>query len=879
MQMFVSKAKDSDCLNLGEPNSGRIAFTNRFACKIRVALALAALPAVAMVGCGGGSSGSKADFTLEVGPTTVTVVPGGTPQVLTVAVTPVSGFTGSVSVAVGTLPTGVTATPATLSVTPGTLGEITITAASTAAAGTVSVALTGTSGTLTHTASSSLTVGTAPPSPDFSLQIAPATVTLIPGGDAQILTVAATPVNDFTGTVAVSVGTLPAGVTATPMTLSLAPGTFGQVSVAASSAAVAGTASIAVTGTSGSLTHNASSALTVGTAPVLTTTAALSTTSYDFGNNLVNNTLTKTVVVVTNTGSNVLSLNPALTGDSSYSIVSAQSCGTQLAVGANCTVVLIYDPTVSSTPATQDAVLNLGFGNVPAGTPQTVAISGTSGALAAGKVTATHNPQVALYTLTLPFPGSMTVNFGATTAYGLTTWAQSTDTAGGTVSILVAGMKATTAYHMQAAVTFSNGMTTTDVDHTFTTKSIPANMAITLSTTTTAGMTPQPGIEMLNSIGNPSGVEMTDLAGNVLWTYATPVSNIDLIDGVKMLPDGNLLMTIGVNSAVPLQGTIPLNSVIEMREVNWAGDTVREVSLNDINAELTTAGCAECNVVLDTLHHDVEPLPNGHWLLLSNTLKALSPTSTPPLTNAPAQSVLGDVIVDLDQNLHPVWVWNEFNHLDPNRHPYLFPDWTHTNAIVYSPDDGNILISIRHQNWVIKINYANGSGNGSILWHLGEGGDFTLAGGSDPQDWQYAQHAPSFTSANTTGVFSLVLMDNGDDRIFPSSVTCNNAGAIPCTYTTIPVFQIDETAKTATLMFHQKLPYSLYSNFGGNAEQLANGNIEYDLCGIGAPFGGGSAVYEVTQEATPQTVWTMRMTGGNLYRAMRLPSFYPGVQW
>jgi hypothetical protein len=280
----------------------------------------------------------------------------------------------------------------------------------------------------------------------------------------------------------------------------------------------------------------------------------------------------------------------------------------------------------------------------------------------------------------------------------------------------------------------------------------------------------------------------------------------------------------------------------------------------------------------------VEPLPNGHWLLISNTLKALSPTSTPALTNAPPQTVLGDVIVDLDQNLHPVWVWNEFNHLDPNRHPFQFPDWTHTNAIVYSPDDGNILISIRHQNWVVKVNYANGTGNGSILWHLGEGGDFTLAGGNDPQDWQYAQHAPSFTSANTTGNFSLVLMDNGDDRIFPASVTCNNAGAIPCFYTTIPVFQIDESAKTATIEFHQILPYSLYSNFGGNAEQLANGNIEYDLAGIGAPFGGGSAVYEVTQEATPQTVWTMRMTGGNgnggnLYRAMRLPSFYPGVQW
>ena len=128
-----------------------------------------------------------------------------------------------------------------------------------------------------------------------------------------------------------------------------------------------------------------------------------------------------------------------------------------------------------------------------------------------------------------------------------------------------------------------------------------------------------------------------------------------------------------------------------MREVNLAGDTVREISIDDLNAALVAAHCTECDVKLDGFHHDVEPLPNGHWLVLASTTMALSSTSQPPLTNLPAATVLGDVIVDLDQNLKPQWVWNEFNHLDPNRHPYMFPDWTHTNAIVYSKDDGNIL--------------------------------------------------------------------------------------------------------------------------------------------------------------------------------------------
>lgn len=141
----------------------------------------------------------------------------------------------------------------------------------------------------------------------------------------------------------------------------------------------------------------------------------------------------------------------------------------------------------------------------------------------------------------------------------------------------------------------------------------------------------------------------------------------------------------------PLSGPLPAGTIVEMREIALAGDTVREISIDDLNSELATANCAECNVTLDTFHHDVEPLPNGHWLVLANTTMVLSDTSTPRLINSAPTTVLGDVIVDLDHNLQPVWAWNEFNHLDPNHHPFSFPDWSHTNAIIYSKNDGNIL--------------------------------------------------------------------------------------------------------------------------------------------------------------------------------------------
>jgi hypothetical protein len=273
----------------------------------------------------------------------------------------------------------------------------------------------------------------------------------------------------------------------------------------------------------------------------------------------------------------------------------------------------------------------------------------------------------------------------------------------------------------------------------------------------------------------------------------------------------------------------------------------------------------------------VEPLANGHWLLLATASVPLSGTTMPALTNAPAATVLGDVIVDLDANMKPVWVWSTFNHLDPNRHPFGVTDWTHGNAIVYSKDDGNLLVSLRHQNWVLKVRYMDGVGDGAVLWRLGAGGDFALQGGNDPADWMYAQHLPAFFSTNTSGVFSLGVMDNGNNRVLPDGAVCGVAGAPGC-YTTIPVWRVDEKARTAAFTFRQVLPGSEYSFFGGNMQQLANGHVEYDLCGVGlAPP--SSQVFEVTQDASAQTVWSMQVTGTYLYRASRMGSMYPGVQW
>lgn len=490
-----------------------------------------------------------------------------------------------------------------------------------------------------------------------------------------------------------------------------------------------------------------------------------------------------------------------------------------------------------------------------------------------GPVTSTTNPQVALYTLTASSAGQMTVEFGQTTSYGFKTSPQAIPSGGGTVGVYVAGMLPKTTYHMRALVKYDNGHSFTDADHTFTTGSYPANLMPQITATTSPGQTPQPGIEMLNPANsNMAQVVATDLSGNVLWAYLPPdaLGNGSL-QSVKQLSNGDYITVISTGSSIEIKPPLPVApdgapDADLVREFDLVGNTVKQITMAQLNTRLAAANY---HLTLLNFHHDVTVLPNGHWLVITNAFKNVVLTGQ----TAPTR-VLGDVIVDLDTNLKPVWVWNEFDHLDVNRHPMQFPDWTHTNAIIYSKDDGNIVVSIRHQNWVVKVDYNNGAGTGAVLWRLGEGGDFKLLGGTDPTDWNFAQHGPSFTTTNTAGIFGLVLMDNGDDRTFPDGSLCGTGNAPPC-YTTVPVFQISEPAKTATLEFHKIVPTALFAVWGGNAERLANGHIEYDLCGVLS----SSQVFEVANEKTPQTVWNMKLKSNNFYRAFRLPSLYPGVQW
>jgi hypothetical protein len=251
----------------------------------------------------------------------------------------------------------------------------------------------------------------------------------------------------------------------------------------------------------------------------------------------------------------------------------------------------------------------------------------------------------------------------------------------------------------------------------------------------------------------------------------------------RLLPGGSILAIVdGPNSLnqYTRQQTI--------RDIDLAGNVLQETNATRVREQLSGLGlasrCSTPSVVgqqcaATSFHHEVTRLANGHTLCLAH-IEKIFPPGTQGSSSPNPVDVIGDLVIDLDQNLQVVWYWNAFDHLDVDRaavlgetctpvspgcQPHLMPlanDWLHSNSIYYRPQDGNLLVSMRHQDWVIKIDYDRGVGTGAVLWRLGLDGDFTITDGtSDPYPW--FSHQPD-AGHEASGTTVLSLFDNGNTR-------------------------------------------------------------------------------------------------------------------
>ena len=336
----------------------------------------------------------------------------------------------------------------------------------------------------------------------------------------------------------------------------------------------------------------------------------------------------------------------------------------------------------------------------------------------------------------------------------------------------------------------------------------------------------------------------TDLDGNLIWYYPR------LMTFLTHPERGGYFF--GVNEDHTGDES---RQIVRLFDV--AGTTVLETNAARVNEQLQALGKRRINA----FHHEARFLSDGNIVVLAGVEQVLSGVQGPGPVN-----ILGEMIVVLNRNLEVVWTWDAFDHLDvrrsatqselcnPDACPPLFldsraNDWLHGNAITETPD-GDLLLSLRHQDWVLRIDFRRGAGDGHVVWRLGRDGDFTIRS-NDPDPWFSHQHDAEIEDDGT-----LTLFDNGNRR----------RSADPNAHSRGQVFRLDELNRVAELVVNADL--GVYAFALGSAQKLEDGNYFFDA---GFRDNGTGISVEVNPEGQP----TFAIEGNAPeYRTFRLKNLY-----
>jgi phosphoheptose isomerase len=398
-----------------------------------------------VMGTGSPTVSSTGGFTLKPSATALTVADGAS-GTDTISVTDVSPFAGSVSFAATGQPSGVTAAFSPTS--SATSSVLTLTASSTAVAGTYTITVTGTSGSLAPV-TTSFTLTVTSPTGGFTLKPSSSALT-VAAGSSGTDTITVTDISPFTGTVAFTATGQPTGVTAAFSPTSSA--TSSVLTLAVGSTVTAGTYTITVTGTSGTLT------------PV-TTTFTL--------------TVTGTGTFTLKPSATALSIAQGASGTNTITVTDVSPFAGSVsfaATGQPTGITAAFSPTSSTT----SSVLTLTVASTVAAGTYTITVTGTSGTL---------TPVTTSFTLTVTSPtGGFTLKLSAA-ALTVAPGASGTDTITVTDISPFTGIVAFTATGQPTGVTaaFSPTSSATSSVLTLTVGSSTAAGTYTITVTGTSG--------------------------------------------------------------------------------------------------------------------------------------------------------------------------------------------------------------------------------------------------------------------------------------------------------------------------------------------------------------------------------------------------------
>lgn len=485
-------------------------------------------------------------------------------------------------------------------------------------------------------------------------------------------------------------------------------------------------------------------------------------------------------------------------------------------------------------------------------------------------ITTTDNPSVALVSTPACTKGTEKIGFAPASA-NVPSWqftgSQTCD--GQSLNFLIAGMLPSVGYQIEI---FDNKLCSTGCYQTIY---FSPPFAQSFETGSQSASTETTVHMMLSSSATMRDPVATVKSGAEVWYLEEP--DLYFVWPVRMAPDpgsgiGSEIYLFGDDGQTPLaKGVTVADNVI--RVVDLAGNPLAETNVEDVNVQLKAMG----HQSIYGFGHEALPLPGGRLALMAVDERKIN-----------GEPTAGDMVVVLNSNMQVVWVWDAFDHLNTKRAPtdqdtcVGFPsvvcpvpgypkviDWTHANALDYSSVDGDLIVSVRNQDWIVKIAYDYGKGNGHVIWTLGKGGDFKLVplGKNDTWPWFSHQHNANFVDGSDN---TIELLDDGDTRLDTLGLTDPSV----CEGTAIcdsrgQVYRLNVKTHTATQILNANL--GVYSHAQGSAQRLPNGNYFFTAGSIQyTPF----LARDIEVNPKGQTVFSQVLYGNTEYRAWMLPTLY-----
>lgn len=381
----------------------------------------------------------------------------------------------------------------------------------------------------------------------------------------------------------------------------------------------------------------------------------------------------------------------------------------------------------------------------------------------------------------------------------------------------------------------------------------------------------EPGYTILaaSNAGQTTFIVIVDNEGAVVWYGMLPTTG-----EVRQLENGNLFL--------------PVTGGRSFAEINLLGQTVKTwVAPTGLDIDL----------------HDGVPTDHGTILYLNDASSYVAdfPTSaTNPDAVRKTTKVMYNRVVEIaSTNSALLSTWSLLDMLDPTRINYLTfslstglgVDCQHANAVIEDPRDDSIIVSLRHQDAVVKFSRATGQ----LKWILGphenwgpQWQQYLLTPVGAPFEWQYGQHAPVITPSGT-----LLLYDDGNKRAEPFDPPLADRD----NYSRAVEYSINETTMEVSQVwdFGRTNENRLYTDRVGNADWLpirTNVLITYGyvLYEDGAPpsaFAPNATsvrIKEVTYGENPEVVFDFQVFDPNntnpnyrgcfSYRGHRIPDLY-----